>query len=327
MGKIYISASKINTYLGCDFAGWVQYNLGIRGSSTEATSKGSIVHYVCEALVNPRHRGKIQTILETRNVFSVPSVERMIHTWARKFGILDKDSLNDINEFLLVALSNDFLCEGSDKILIEYPFNYEGENFIIRGFIDKLAFFEKEKLIIVYDYKTSKSKIKKDENLQGKIYEFVIKKQFPGYKVKTVFLYLRFKRSAYEEYPESDKEELEMFEEYLVHFSDYLISLDRTKIGGNLAFNNPDTRRKFCGSYLPGQLTESGKKGYCCEWKFPRKYYSLLEKGRVIQNSLDKSELERIRKRGQKIVEKMTEGCPAYRNLWENNSNEKNSSS
>ena len=158
---MYLSASRIKTYLTCSWTYYLTYELGFRDfdESNDGAKRGTICHLVLEVLLNPRHQKYIPKVKEG-GPSAVPSIFRMVAKHARALGVADAANMDMIESFIKVGLKSDYFCEGWDLQEPEKHFKIENESpeYKIMGFIDKCAISECGEKGRVDDYKTSKAK-------------------------------------------------------------------------------------------------------------------------------------------------------------------------
>ena len=111
-----LSASKIKTLESCAYKYWCTYHLKLPRSSNDGASRGTACHLVLEVLLNPRHRHKIDILLKSNTIESVPSIPRLITKTLLKLGYYSEENLLMCDEMILVALNCDFLGERGGEI-------------------------------------------------------------------------------------------------------------------------------------------------------------------------------------------------------------------
>lgn len=312
---VKLSASKINTYLSCSWLGHVKYNLKVPDSgSNQGANLGSVTHKILEALIRPDRKRYSKRILEHNDLYCVKSIERLTKIHAKRKDVLDKESLDKISGFVIVALKQDFYHEGAEKVLSEQEFDLKTDKYWIGGYMDKLAFFSDR--LILTDYKSSKSKPDKSEfPVQALLYEFYCYKLYPHLKREIEFHYLKFPRACIEKKETSSNELMEGFEDWLIYFSDYLSNFDTKHATASLAASDV-TRRWLCGKEL-GMLNKAGQDAFICAYKYPTIYWEAVKDGKVVKSSRNRSELEYYKGQDCEIVQKEYGGCPAFRHLYE----------
>jgi len=311
--RTVLSASRIKLFSSCSWCYYSKYVLKLNDKGNEGTFRGTIVHLVLECLLNKRHKKHFDLITSKNDVFSSTALTRLVLKHAKKTKVDDEENLALINEMILVALKCDFYCQGSESIISEEKFELEFEDYSVTGYIDKIAIYPNG-TVGIFDYKTSKNKFTKDEidgNLQALMYSlacYKIRKIIPAVN----FLFLRFPRSPKLQITQCSLEELKGYENYLAYMTDYLSNFTLSKATCTYAFSLEKTKW-LCGfAREKDQLTKNGKKMFCCSYKFPFNYYSLVDKktGEPIAASEDPKQLEE--KEGTKIIYRKFHGCPAW---------------
>lgn len=314
MSKIRLSASKLKTYSSCSWIYYNTYHTDFPRTSNDGSSRGSVVHYILECLIDSRRRKHVELILATSDPFASLSVKRLILIHAKKLKVADESNLAMIKEFILTALRGDFYHEGAEKVIAEHKFSIEGKNYSIIGFIDVIAVYSD--YVRIVDYKSSKAKFPKEEldyNLQNLIYCLAIRKMYPDKPVHLIFKFLKFKRAPDQAAPLVSDHQLAGFEQYLEYVSEQLkdFTLDKAKL--NLA--KDDIKR----SWLCGKVgtKDDGTDKFCCQHRHPRIYWVLNdENGKYVDSSFEKKSLDNQKKPGYSIEMKTSPGCPAYKNEW-----------
>jgi hypothetical protein len=203
------------------------------------------------------------------------------------------------------GLQSDFFCQGALLVEAESEFKLEEENYIINGFIDKLAKFGDDNYKI-YDYKSSKGKFSKEEidfNLQNLMYSLAIfktKKHIPD----VCFIFLKFKKQPLQEAPKPTEEQLNGFKEYLSYVAGYISEFDEKKSIENLAASSPK-KKWMCGSDVQGK--------WICPSRLPASYYMGYDKNdKFIKSSLNRESL--FEDKNIALINKVDyKGCPFWR--------------
>jgi len=322
--KVALSASRVNTALGCSWKYAQSYLNKIPSISYDGTKIGDTCHVVLECLAVKNREKLVSKILEERDIFSVPSIRRLCYKKARQHDIDNEDCVGKIKEFVLNGLSYDFYGESYGKpvsIFTEKDFLIEKEGrYKIRGFIDRLFIYEDGRALI-RDYKSSKRPYISHEcssaNIQGSIYALTVKELFPEVKVIDVeFLFLKFdlnkdvkweKRiSSKTGKPTKDWEnvsgggrilinyshdEIDGIEYELEDYQQYLENFKEEDAEGNFAANQGHpTDGGFSGllecgrSEYVGHLKKDGELMYACAYKHPMNYYWITKDGEFVQS-------------------------------------------
>lgn len=336
MPKETLSASKIKVLQSCSWLYWCKYVLRLPDTTNSGAQKGEIVHLVFEYLGNPRHRKHFDKILKSpKGVNASRSVKKLISKHIAKKN-LTKEDYKDVCDMVQKGLLIDFWGEKYGKpsqVLSEKSFEFEicekDVCYKIKGFIDKLFIYKDRGLILIRDFKTNKKKYDGKEvtdNLQDNIYTLAIKKLYPEYSdIQMEFLFL--KQEKEEDITLSmaakSRHEISGFEYELTEYQKYADSFNQKLALSNLAANQKfPTDGSFCGPLLcgfakyPGQKKKDGTLMWHCPFKFGFECFFLLnEDGKIAKSSFNKQDLEKILKKGQKIVHRRYKGCPRFNNI------------
>lgn len=330
--SVRLSASRIKTLQDCSWKYHATYVLKLRDGKNSGSSRGTVCHAILEALLRPDRKPYFERIMKLKNVNGVPSIKRYIDILARREDVFDEENLNLINEFILTALSLDFYCEGAEKVVSELKFEEKDDKIWILGFVDKLAEYPNKVKII--DYKTQKNFFTDEElefNVQVLMYIMVAKKMFPGKKIEFEFHQLKeafegrgFKKSRrdpIQKVPENciTDDVVEGFKEWLSEFSKFMDDFDLDKAHSNFARKDFLKSRTRCGGVLGQRRKSDNGLMHVCSSKYPRLYFALYEGNNLITTADSKEELEKTIKPGQRIQQETYRGCPAWKELWENN--------
>ena len=252
--KIKLSASKIKTVEGCSWLYHSKYILKFPDISNSGASRGTICHLIFELLLTDRHKKYFEDLCSGKaGIIKNPAIHRLILKNAKKLKVDDEENLDLIYMMIQTGLQSDFFCNGSLLVEAESEFKLEEEDYIINGFIDKLAEFDDKKYKI-YDYKSSKAKFSKEEidfNLQNLMYSLAVFKT-KGFIPDVSFIFLKFKKQPIQEAPKPTEEQLEGFKAYLAYIAGYLSKFDEKNSVQNLAANSPK-KKWMCGSDVQGK--------------------------------------------------------------------------
>jgi ATP-dependent helicase/DNAse subunit B len=252
--KIKLSASKIKTVEGCSWLYYSKYILKFPDTSNSGASRGTICHLIFELLLTDRHKKYFEDLCSGKaGIIKNPAIHRLILKNAKKLKVDDEENLDLIYMMIQTGLQSDFFCNGSLLVEAESEFKLEEENYIINGFIDKLAKFNDTDYKI-YDYKSSKAKFSKEEidfNLQNLMYSLAVFKT-KGHIPDVSFIFLKFKKQPIQEAPKPTEEQLEGFKAYLAYIAGYLSKFDEKNSTENLAANSPK-KKWMCGSDVQGK--------------------------------------------------------------------------
>lgn len=342
-----LSASKIKTAQSCSWSYWANYILKVPDSSNDGAKRGWICHLIFELLGDPRHRKIYDEIVLRDSVFECEPVRRLIQYHARKLSVNDSDNLKLIDNMTLAGLHFDFFGENRgkpDQAISEQEFNItvdeEGKLYRLRGFIDKLFLYNKKKLAVIRDFKTSKSVFKGSEltdNLQDLIYTLAVKKLFPKFKTREVeFLFVKFDLNSTGNIKMKDlsPEELEGLELQLTQIQDFLENFDEYDAISNLAATKYPENRGYPPDGSFGGLLKCGKDGYkiskgqplldkdgnkvvayICPHRKPMEYYVIRDSdGNIIKSCFkqDKNKLTPNKSKGETVELFSYSGCPHW---------------
>lgn len=326
--KKYLSASRIKTLESCSWIYWCKYHLKLPDKSNEGASRGSICHLIFEMLIGKKRKKYFNKLIKTNKLSSVPSIERLVRKWIKKYKLNESEDYDLIEKMILVGLNTDFYGEdeGLSKIFDpEFEFKIENKEpeYNISGFIDKIIAYPKDKKLIITDYKTSKEKFKGDEkacNVQGLLYSLVAKAKWPEYETILVrFIFLKFPSEPIIELSFS-KEQIEGFTYYLEYLNKKVNKFNDTLAQANFALDMPDSKEEFKGPKMCGwakqknQLKKDGKPMWHCPFKFDFDYYVLIdEKNEIIKSSYEENDLKNSLKENLKIEKRFYEGCPKFK--------------
>ena len=305
--KKILSASRIKTLETCSWSYWCNYNLKLPQKQNEGALRGTVCHLIFEMLIKKKHKKHFTLVTENKSIKGSPAVLRLVLKHLVKMEnsfslpMTNDDNYNLIDEMILVGLNYDFFGEGGSVDSPEYEFLLESEDpkYKIRGFMDKPIDYE-DKLKIV-DYKSSKYKFRGEEltsNVQAMAYSLAARKIWPHKKSLVEFLFLRF--------PRKPSQILEFNDDQLLGFEYFLAEVYK-KIN---SFSLEDAKANYAkDSYKNAWLCKIG--AWRCPYIDGYTYWQLTDKdNKVISKSL-KNDL--VAGKGQKIVEKSYEGCPAHK--------------
>jgi hypothetical protein len=319
---IKLSASRIKSFQSCSYLYYCNYILKLPRTGNSGSSRGSITHYVLEALFHPKRRNYYDEILAAKDPFVIPSIKRFIEKHAEKLEVNDQVNIKLIKEFILTGLSFDFFCAGAIETRSEEEFDHHGEGYRLGGFIDKTSIHHDK--VKISDYKCSKGKFSDEElqfNVQALSYALITKKKFPHLPVEVEFLFLKFKNNPRQKVKITD-DILAGFESFLVYISDCLNDFTYRDALANMAINDP-AKRWLCGKRL-GDLNKAGEPAWICEFKYPMNYFALYnDKKELIKTSKTKKDLDKQLKDGYTIEQEFYKGCPVHTSLWTNNESNK----
>jgi len=335
--KTALSASRIKTAESCSWLYYTKYKLRLPDPSNDGAKRGSICHLVFEVLGNPRHRKHFETIKKTLDIFSVPSIERLVMKHAKRDEIDDEDNVLLMKEMTINGLMYDFFGHANGEPTEEHSekeFNIvinDGEvKYKIRGFIDKLFLYDHKNYALIRDFKTSKATFKGKEledNMQDLMYSLAVKHMFPEYDTKqSEFLFLKFDlipdvdKSGVITMEPLDDHDLRGFEHYLTDVQNYLDSFDEKSAVANFAADKgfPEdgsfSGRLLCGfAKEKGELKKDGTKKWHCPMKFDFFYYEIKdEEGNIVKTHFEDDFSEDMIPEGCHAELKYYKGCPKH---------------
>lgn len=314
--KTPLSASRIKTAQSCSWLYWSKYKLNLPDGSNDGAKRGSICHLIFELLGIAKRKKMYAKIIKSNDVFCIPSVKRLILKHAKISEVDDEENIALIKEMTLNGLLYDFhgdVVLKPTEALSEKDFEItvveEDKKYKIKGFIDKLFLYKKDKYALIRDFKSSKQVFKGKEvsdNLQDYMYSLAVKHLYPQYSNRqSEFLFLKFelKDQSHQENPkliwvhenkESDvkaktkdpatgvvrmapitDDDLEGFEYQLTAIQEYLDNFSEQDASGNFAASQPyPADNSFGGPLQCGFAKTKGqlKKDGTPMWHCPMKF-------------------------------------------------------
>ena len=332
-----LSASRIKTAQSCSWLYWCKYKLKLPDKSNDGARRGSICHLVFEVLGVKGRKKYYNKILKTQDVFSVPSIKRLILKHAIREGIDDCDNVDMMKDMIFNGLSYDFFGTDLGNPTEEYSekdfdiVKNDGDiKYKIRGFIDKLCLYKKKRFAIIRDFKTSKEVFKgKDQtdNLQDLMYSLAVKNLFPEYSERvSEFLFLKFdldpnaKKTGVMRMKPLDEDELEGFEMQLSEIQKYLDNFSEKDAKKNYAAHqgfpkdNSFSGKLLCGfATKKGELKLDGNPKWHCPMKFDFFYYQVRNsEGGIVRSYFEDEFSEELVPEGCSYEMMYYQGCPAH---------------
>lgn len=333
-----LSASRIKTAQSCSWLYWCKYKLNLPDASNDGAKRGSICHLIFELLGVSKRKSIYSKIIKSKNVFSVPSIEKLIMKHAKALEVDDDANIELIKEMTLNGLMYDFYGKKIGKpnqALSEQDFeivvNKEGKRYKIKGFIDKLFLYKKNQFALIRDFKTSKKKFEGKEvtdNLQDYMYSLASRHLYPEYKNRvSEFLFLKFDLD--ESCESSDgairmnpisEDDLDGFEYQLSEIQKYLDNFSEQDAMANFAASLPfPTDNSFSGplqcgfAKTKGQLKKDGALMWHCPMKFEFDYYAVINKdGKHIKSYIVSEFNESLIPEGGTAEKRHYAGCPRF---------------
>lgn len=319
--ELTLSASKLKTYKSCSLFYYYNYHKKYPQSTNEGALCGGIIHIILECLLKERRRDEVAKIVKGKTLKKSKYVWLYVKQQCKKFG-LKKESIEKIDKFSLVALNNDFYCEGG-KIVgqeVEFDIKNESPRFRIKGYIDVLIEYG-EKYIPCKDYKSQKSLFQGDEidnNLQGLMYCLAARKLYPDRVPVTDFIMLAHPDTPQQRCAASNGK-LVGFESYLEQIYAEMEQFEAKDRWSNVAANKEPPAdgswggRLMCGfAKYSGHMKKDGSKPiFHCVYRFPYDFYALYDSsGKLLKTDLKEENLSA--KEGEKIVKKSFMGCERF---------------
>jgi hypothetical protein len=315
--KKYVSASTMKSLEQCSCKYYTDKHLKVPEKNNDGARRGTICHALLEYLQNEKHRANYDRVIKANDVSGDAACLRLTRRHFEVAGMDDKSEENFdlVKKMIMVGLKHDFFCtENGGKLgKAETDFLIENEDppYIIKGYIDKHALYDKGKTLKIIDYKSSKKKFSKDAldgERQAMMYTLASKTLWP--KVKRIifnFLFLKFPKQPIQELEFSD-EALKGFEHYISRVFHIVNNFTKEKHAvANFAADS-DKNSWLCAA---GRIQPNGKQKWVCPQRDPYKYYVLLDnESRIVDSSMKKSELKA--EKGQKIEKREYEGCPRW---------------
>tara|TARA_B100000287_G_scaffold56539_1_gene49667 strand:+ start:586 stop:1611 length:1026 start_codon:yes stop_codon:yes gene_type:complete len=332
-----LSASRIKTAQSCSWLYWCKYKLKLPEKGNDGARRGSICHLVFEVLGVKGRKKYFNKILKSQDVFSVPSIKRLILKHAAKEGVDDQENIDLMKDMIYNGLTYDFFGQDLGKPTKEYSekdfdiIKDDGSiQYKIRGFIDKLFLYKKQKFALIRDFKTSKDVFKgKDQtdNLQDLMYSLAVKNLFPEYSDRvSEFLFLKFdldvnaKKSGVVRMKALDEDELNGFEMQLSEIQKYLDGFSEKDARKNYAAHqgfptdNSFTGKLLCGfATQKGELKKDGLPKWHCPMKFDFFFYQVWDADKnTIGSYFEEEFTEALVPEGGGYEMKYYQGCPAH---------------
>ena len=333
--KVKLSASRLKTAKTCSWLYWSKYHLKLPDKTNDGAARGTICHLILECFGNKRHRPTYRKIIKAKDIFVSPAIKRLVYKHAVVLSVNDDANVDLIKKMALAGLEHDFfgtkkgtLSESHSEYEFDLHVKDEERDYCIKGFIDKLFLYKKNKSAIIRDFKTSKQLFKGDDetkNLQDYMYSLAVRHLFPDYKNRhSEFLFLKFDlggKGAMRMRKLSDAK-LNKFERELTKSQTYLEKFSERQAKANYAADKPRPKdgsfggQIVCGfAKFRGQLKKDGNPMWHCVYKFPFDYYALYdEKNHLISTEFPENYNILVQKRKKNhVIKKMHyAGCPRW---------------
>lgn len=321
--EVFQRSSALKTFSSCSWSYYSNYVLKIPHADNQGALQGNVCHSFFECMLHPHHKKHFKPMVKANTVCAVPAAERYVRALMRKNRLPNDEKIfKKIDAMILVGLKTDFYVKGGKLVGNEFRFKIKNENpkYSIYGTIDKIALKEKEKIIQIDDFKSSKQKYSgedKDCGVQALIYSLACKKLWPDYKPKMRFIFLQFPDDPLQEAEFSD-EVLLGFEHYLANTQDKFDSFTEKDAYLNFAADQGVPSDGSFGGTLscgfakkPGQLKKDGTLMWHCPFKFAYDYYIVKKDDKIVKSYLRKEDI--VLKEGEIIEVAHYAGCPRFR--------------
>ncbi len=315
-----ISASKIDCYLECSAKYAYKYLFKGPDTTNSGAQRGLCAHNTFEILANKRHKHIVEKAIEQNTCTRIPSLWKLIETYAEQNNVDDPENLSMIDEFIITGLKTDFYGpKNTVKIEIEKKFELEVEKpgvlYKILGFIDRINWIQDgENLYIsIVDYKSSKAKFDKDKSKsanQGIIYQLAVKYLYPQIKLDSFkFIFLKFRNDPYQSFNLLSEDQLLGYELWLTGIQKSIENFSEKNISDNYAAHSIQLRMTRCGKI---GIKKDGTPNFICSAYRPLEYYVLLDKdNKIIKSSFNNDLVVDINKK-EKVEKRNYNGCSYY---------------
>ncbi len=239
---------------------------------------------------------------------------------ARRHNVADVANLKMIDDFILVALKQEFKgpkgtvkTEGEREFEVKIDRTAEdGPRYNVRGAIDKTHHIKvgRKTRLKVRDYKGSKKKFdgeKETDNVQSKMYQLALRHLHPEIVEREFdFLFLKFPRAPIQTQPSFTDEELDAFEWRLHYLQQSMEAFGPDDTLDHPAAMNPDNQW-LCGRE---GIKKDGTPMWVCSARNPIDYWVLKEGDDVIDSAFTQEEL--TPKGTQTVEARHYAGCPVW---------------
>lgn len=298
-----LSASRIKALDQCSWKFFCNNILRLPEETHPKTYAGIVCHEIFEYICYSKHKKHLYLILNGpfESIDNSPAIARLIRILIKKYKISNIIAA-DIPAMILVGLRHlkNRLDNGGEVLSIlkpEYKFNLNNGKYELNGVIDLAIEFKDYYLIL--DWKSQKLKFTEDElnnNIQAKIYQLALKKQFnkPS-KVEFVLLRHPDKKKKKDNFIQTvditSFEELDGLESYLESMAVIFNEFGYTQASENFLASD-SSQRWFCN--------------YVCKFKKPFEYYAVI--GEDGQNLRTAKSLEELAPKAEENVFKKNYG-------------------
>lgn len=317
---LFLSASRIDVFLSCSALYVAKYLWRLPDTGNDGSRRGSTVHEVLELLAKPRHRKHYEQAILHDTCTEVPALWKLVQRIARRFQVCDPDNLAIIDQFILVALKDEFYGpKGTFEDLTEQAFELkidrgDGRRYSVRGYVDRV-FKVRDKwglLLKIVDFKSSKDFFKGDKaafNIQSQIYQLAVRELFPEFKRRAFhFLFLKFPKKPRQEQPTLTDSQLNGFEWILTEYQRAMESFTEENACDHFAADDVE-KQWLCGR--PG-FKKDGKPNWICPAREPMDYWVELDgkTSEIVTSAFEESGLKP--KEGNRVEMRHYPGCPRF---------------
>ena len=321
--EVYQRSSALKTYDSCSWSYYCNYVLKLPHADNQGALQGNVCHSFFECMLHPRHKKSFKPIVKAKTVNAVPAAARYVRALIRKNKLPATDQIfKKIDDMILVGLNTDFYVKGGKLVGNEFRFKIKNENpkYQIYGTIDKIALIEKQKVVQIDDFKSSKMKYSgedKDSGVQALMYSLACKKLWPDYRPKLRFVFLQYPDDPIQ-YAEFSDDVLRGFEYYLANTQEKFDKFTEKDAVLNFAADQGMPSDGSFGGTLScgfakkaGQLKKDGTLMWHCPFKFAYDYYIVKNGEKVVRTHLKREDV--VLKEGEIVETARYDGCPRFR--------------
>lgn len=329
--ELFMSASRIKKLESCSFSYWKTYGPEpLPKDSNDGARIGGIVHSILEQLLNLKRKKLVNKIINKKSIYISSAIKRYTQIRADQENLeINQNNLDKINKYCLVALNNDFYCEGKTLESAEKEFRIENEKpyYKIMGYIDKQSSNGIQK--IIDDYKSQKKLFEGEEltnNIQGLIYCLNAIKEDSKCEPEARFIFLQFPDDPIFIFKPT-RSALTGLEYFLEYTYSRMKNFTEKDAYSDFAYDQGFPKEGFkgrlnCGfAKYKGQLKKDGSLMWHCSAKFPFDYYAVKDKdGKTKRSYFTKEEIKLAP--DEKIMEMSFGGCPRFNSGFKTAQNE-----
>jgi hypothetical protein len=349
MNDVKLSASRVKLAQQCSWKYWANYVLKLPQKGNDGSNRGSVCHMVYETLGDASLSEDYSQIIKAGTIHGSKTISDSVKKYAEELGVSDDENMELIDMMCVKGLLYDFFGgddsdpeEAISEKSFDIEVNEKGKKYKIRGFIDKLFLYSKEKRAIIRDFKTSKQLFKGKEisdNLQNLMYCLAVKRLYPDYYNREVeFIFVKFdlekdllghRGNGVLRMEKISEDELDGFEYQLTAIQEFLENFNEKDAKSNYASDqNYPSDGTFGGPLMCGKegfkksrgellFDKNGEKipNFICEFRSPMVYYVLLSKdGKIIKSTYEKDKDKIIpdESKGETLEKRFYDGCPHF---------------